>query len=183
MTNQRLMLLILGLCIVMVVVLNMSYLPKIVSATMNSNSMENLAHEFSNTNELQKKGGVSLAKVKDWSQKRGEAKNNNQQDQPKQKPPPSSPSAAAAVSATKDKKSPLDKTEASYSSKIAGLNCDQFGGPPEDIAAEMVYWRDIPSDAQYHSPFAKYGPSPKYLIFEPDEGGWYVECIAATNLV
>ena len=36
----------------------------------------------------------------------------------------------------------------------------------------MVYWRDIPSDANYTSPYANYGPSPKYLTFEPDEGGW-----------
>jgi hypothetical protein len=56
--------------------------------------------------------------------------------------------------------------------RVAGLNCDRYGGPSEEIAAEMVYWRDIPSDAEYISPFAKYGKSPKYLTFEPDEGGW-----------
>lgn len=56
--------------------------------------------------------------------------------------------------------------------RVAGLNCDKYGGPSEDIAAEMVYWQDIPRDAKYESPYANYGKSPKYLTFEPDEGGW-----------
>lgn len=56
--------------------------------------------------------------------------------------------------------------------QVAGLNCDRYGGPSEEIAAEMVYWRDIPSDSDFVSPFAKYGPEKKYLTFEPDEGGW-----------
>eukprot|EP00980_Cylindrotheca_fusiformis_P026620 scaffold16644_cov124-Cylindrotheca_fusiformis.AAC.1 len=56
--------------------------------------------------------------------------------------------------------------------RIAGLNCDRFGGPSQDIAAEMVYWRDIPSDSTYQSPYANYGHKKKYLTFEPDEGGW-----------
>ena len=57
-------------------------------------------------------------------------------------------------------------------SEVAGLNCDRYGGPSEEEAAEMVYWRDIPSDSEFESPFAKAGPDPKYLTFEPDEGGW-----------
>jgi len=56
--------------------------------------------------------------------------------------------------------------------RIAGLNCDKYGGPSEEFAAEMVYWEDIPTDATFVSPFASYGKSPKYLTFEPDEGGW-----------
>ena len=63
-------------------------------------------------------------------------------------------------------------TTTKSNSKIAGLNCDRFGGPSEEIAAEMVYWRDIPSDSKFHSPYARYGPEPKYLTFEPDEGGF-----------
>lgn len=55
---------------------------------------------------------------------------------------------------------------------IAGLNCDPHGGPSREYAAEMVYWQDIPTDAQYVSPFKHVGPEPKYLTFEPDEGGW-----------
>ena len=56
--------------------------------------------------------------------------------------------------------------------KIAGLNCDAHGGPSSEHAAEMVYWQDIPTDAQYVSPFKHVGPDLKYLTFEPDEGGW-----------
>jgi len=56
--------------------------------------------------------------------------------------------------------------------RIAGLNCEKYGGPSEEIAAEMVYWEDIPTDATFVSPYAAYGQSPKYLTFEPDEGGW-----------
>ncbi|CAJ1936479.1 unnamed protein product [Cylindrotheca closterium] len=56
--------------------------------------------------------------------------------------------------------------------QVAGLNCDRFGGPSPEIAKEMVYWRDIPADAKFVSPFAGHGPERKYLTFEPDEGGW-----------
>jgi len=55
--------------------------------------------------------------------------------------------------------------------KIAGLNCDPWGGPPNEIAEEMVYWQDIPSDAHYVSPFREPGVT-KYLTFEPDRAGW-----------
>jgi len=55
---------------------------------------------------------------------------------------------------------------------IAGLKCDKHGGPSEEIAAEMIYWEDIPKDAQYVSPFACDEKSPKYLTFEPDFAGW-----------
>ncbi len=65
-----------------------------------------------------------------------------------------------------------DSSEPMDDHRVAGLNCDKFGGPSEEIAAEMVYWRDIPTDAEFISPFANYGKSPKYLTFEPDEGGW-----------
>ena len=58
------------------------------------------------------------------------------------------------------------------SHRVAGLNCDKYGGPSEEIAAEMVYWSDIPKDALFVSPYADYGKTPKYLTFEPDEGGW-----------
>ena len=56
--------------------------------------------------------------------------------------------------------------------KVAGLSCDKHGGPPDELAAEMVYWQDIPTDAKYVSPYKHTGPEPKYLTFEPDEGGW-----------
>lgn len=55
------------------------------------------------------------------------------------------------------------------SHKLAGLDCSMHGGPPNDIAAEMVYWSDIPSDNAHVSPF--YSPE-NFLTFEPDNGGW-----------
>ena len=57
---------------------------------------------------------------------------------------------------------------------IAGLSCEKYGGVSEETAAEMVYWRDIPIDAAFASPFATLSSrtDPKYLTFEPDEGGW-----------
>ena len=62
---------------------------------------------------------------------------------------------------------------------IAGLNCDKYGGPPPDVAQEMVYWRDIEVDNKYESPFHNHMASSsstagatKYMTFEPDGGGW-----------
>jgi hypothetical protein len=53
--------------------------------------------------------------------------------------------------------------------RVAGLNCDKYGGPTtKEIAAEMVYRRDIHSNAHFVSPFAKFCLSPK----QPDEVGW-----------
>jgi hypothetical protein len=49
------------------------------------------------------------------------------------------------------------------------LNCDRFGGPSAQVAQELVYWQDIPSDTRYVSPFTD--ASPKYMTFEPDGGG------------
>jgi hypothetical protein len=83
----------------------------------------------------------------------------------------STPAGAVPVKPTaKDTSVKVDEQPDSH--RVAGLNCDKYGGPSEEIAAEMVYWQDIPRDAEYTSPFAKYGKSPKYLTFEPDEGGW-----------
>jgi len=52
------------------------------------------------------------------------------------------------------------------------LSCDKYGGPSNDVASEMVYWRDIPADAHFVSPFKREGEEKKYLTFEPDAGGW-----------
>jgi hypothetical protein len=64
--------------------------------------------------------------------------------------------------------------------KIANLNCDAYGGPSKEAAQEMVYWEDIPQDAEYMSPFhRKRRDSGKdkmsltqFMTFEPDFGGW-----------
>jgi hypothetical protein len=68
----------------------------------------------------------------------------------------------------------LDEVQVEKGHEVAGLSCEKYGGPSDEIAAEMVYWRDIPSDAALQSPFAKSGPEPKYLTFEPDEGGKFL---------
>ena len=65
-----------------------------------------------------------------------------------------------------------EEEEGSNHHKVAGLSCVEYGGPSDEAAAEMVYWRDIPSDATFTSPYKAVGPSTKYLTFEPDEGGW-----------
>jgi hypothetical protein len=51
--------------------------------------------------------------------------------------------------------------------KVAGLSCAKYGGPSDEIAAEMVYWRDIPSDAKFVSPFKRARSETQYLTFEP----------------
>ncbi|KAG7366864.1 GDP-fucose protein O-fucosyltransferase [Nitzschia inconspicua] len=61
--------------------------------------------------------------------------------------------------------------------KIANLNCNAYRGPSQEAAQEMVYWEDIPQDAEYVSPFhrknrAKSMPVTQFLTFEPDHGGW-----------
>lgn len=52
---------------------------------------------------------------------------------------------------------------------LAGLNCDTHGGPKNDLAQEMVYWEDIPSDSKVQSKFKRPG---QYMTFESDHGGW-----------
>ena len=79
--------------------------------------------------------------------------------------------ASARGDGRKDEDTNADAPDAVH--KVAGLSCRKHGGPPDEIAAEMVYWRDIPQDAAYVSPFKSYGPEKKYLTFEPDEGGFF----------
>lgn len=57
---------------------------------------------------------------------------------------------------------------------IGGLTCSKYGGPSNEIASEMIYWQDIPSDAAFTSPFHNkaIGEPVQYLTFEPDGGGW-----------
>lgn len=55
--------------------------------------------------------------------------------------------------------------------RLAGLDCTKYGGPVDP--SEMVYWRDIPRDEQFVTPFAsKEDDEEKYVTFEPDEGGF-----------
>jgi GDP-fucose protein O-fucosyltransferase len=62
------------------------------------------------------------------------------------------------------------KTEQS-SHKLAGLSCLSYGGPSNDIAREMVYWEDIPTDANYKSPFHKHDRV-QYITFEFENAGF-----------
>lgn len=63
---------------------------------------------------------------------------------------------------------------------VAGLQCHEHGGPSAtDAAQEMVYWRDLPQDNDWTSPFLSKQKDDdnglrrrQYLTFEPDGGGW-----------
>jgi hypothetical protein len=55
--------------------------------------------------------------------------------------------------------------------ELAGLSCERYGGPSDELAREMVYWEDLPTDAKYVSPLKK-DDRTEYLTFEPDTGGW-----------
>ena len=59
--------------------------------------------------------------------------------------------------------------------KLAHLNCKPWG-VSDDIAQEMVYWQDIPTDSSYVPPFYEINHRPgterRYMTFEPDGGGW-----------
>ena len=96
MTNQRSMLLILGLCIMMVVILNLSYVPSIIStmddgggttATSTATNFFSIDDPDGNKN---KKGAGSknqftMEKMKEWTNKlndqRSKIKNDQQQEQ------------------------------------------------------------------------------------------------------
>ena len=97
-------------------------------------------------------------------------------DSPRRDPPPLSEGIAADRKGKLESQEEKSETGASYQHKVAGLNCDAYGGPSEEDAKEMVYWQDIPSDATYVSPLKAAGPEIKYLTFEPDEGEWDDHC-------
>ena len=58
---------------------------------------------------------------------------------------------------------------------VAGLSCADHGGPLDpQITDRMVYWKDVPSDSSYVSPYvsSRIGDSERYLTFETDFAGW-----------
>jgi hypothetical protein len=69
-----------------------------------------------------------------------------------------------------NEKSALLLTSQDSFSELAGLNCSAYGGPLQKEASEMVYWRNIPADSKFVSPFHK--AERQYMTFEPDGGGW-----------
>ena len=53
--------------------------------------------------------------------------------------------------------------------ELSGLSCHDHNGPFDELAtAEMVYWKDIPSDSSFKSPIGNEVGNRKYLTFEPD---------------
>jgi hypothetical protein len=50
------------------------------------------------------------------------------------------------------------------------LDCSSHGGGGQ-AAQEMVYWKDLPLDNEFVSPFRS-SERRQYLTFEPDGGGW-----------
>jgi hypothetical protein len=77
----------------------------------------------------------------------------------------------------------------------ADLNCELHGGPHENEYSELIYWRDIPSDASFTSPY--YSPKSqeqshsdsntfwktKYLTFEMDSSGWNNMRLGLENVI
>jgi hypothetical protein len=70
----------------------------------------------------------------------------------------------------------VDETAAAAQHTLAGLNCDKYGGPSLEVASEMIYWQDVPSDNTFVSPFFNKKET-QYLTFESDHGGWNVSMI------
>ena len=53
--------------------------------------------------------------------------------------------------------------------ELSGLSCHDHNGPFDELAtAEMVYWKDIPSDSSFKSPIGNEVGNRMYLTFEPD---------------
>lgn len=69
------------------------------------------------------------------------------------------------------------------SSSLAGLSCQAWGGPSDELAADMVYWRNIPSDAHYTSPFYNPNTLEKFLFFDADSAGFNNKRISFENFV
>mmetsp|Transcript_2927 Transcript_2927/g.6397 ORF Transcript_2927/g.6397 Transcript_2927/m.6397 type:complete len:615 (+) Transcript_2927:85-1929(+) len=74
------------------------------------------------------------------------------------------------------------KQQASPPPFAGSLDCSAHGGPSNELAAEMVYWSDIPSDKAFKSPFYPKNDdvnnnnaettNKKYLTFEWDFAGF-----------
>ena len=155
---------LLVICIVLVVVLNAQYLQEIIKRA----NQQQISVDDKPLLTKQSHNRLKASSVKPQQPSLSSA-------QAQQKPP--------VIITTKNgqnpqkdtlKERPDDSTTTNH--RVAGLNCEKYGGPSEEIANEMVYWKDIPSDATYESPYANYGPNPKYLTFEPDQGGWNSKC-------
>jgi hypothetical protein len=69
----------------------------------------------------------------------------------------------------------VETNEVKPGRKLASIQCEKFGGADPAVADDMVYWYDIPSDAQYVNPFQKSNKDKgreQFLIFEKDPAGF-----------
>jgi len=73
--------------------------------------------------------------------------------------------AVAEKEAAEKKEDEPQEAEDQDGHKVAGLSCKNYGGPSDEDAAEMVFWRDIPEDAAFVSPYTR--NETQYLTFEP----------------
>ena len=74
------------------------------------------------------------------------------------------------------KKSSFTKTTTKTKTRTLGkMKCDKYGGANQTVADDMVYWYDIPLDAEYLNPFQlknrKEGRE-QFLLFEKDPAGF-----------
>jgi hypothetical protein len=74
-------------------------------------------------------------------------------------------------------------THQRINSRLAKLSCAAHGGPSDEIAAEMIYWRDIPSDAAYVSPMYDESANEKYLLWDVDVAGFNNKRLSFENFV
>ena len=149
----------LGIFILIVVTANLLYLPSIVPSTVdfsNGDVMVDFASSNSELSYTNRHPSIKQKEIQKWLHiEKGEKEDHR------------SSSSSSSLRGIADPDGNLPKvndethdanpnvnenkggddtivTTTSSTSSIAGLNCDRFGGPEEDVAAEMVYWRDIP---------------------------------------
>ncbi|CAM9910461.1 unnamed protein product, partial [Laminaria digitata] len=59
------------------------------------------------------------------------------------------------------------------SARPAKLNCSGVAVPEgRDTIADIAYWKEVPGDESWVSPYSALGPAAKYVTFEPDCAGW-----------
>jgi len=93
-----------------------------------------------------------------------------QREAKEESPPKSKSHAPPAPEETDTSAAAAGTTEQQH--RVAGLSCAAHGGPDDPAAVrDVVYWRDIPSDAGYTSPL-KHESQEQFLTMEPDEGGF-----------
>ena len=59
--------------------------------------------------------------------------------------------------------------------KLGKVQCGEYGGGNQTVVDDLVYWYDIPSDAEYINPFQKMHmdeKEEKFMLFEKDGAGW-----------